>query len=104
LAVQFTGTNSTDPEGLPLTYQWNFGDGTALSTNPNPVHVFIAPAGVPTRFDVKLRVTDRSGASSTNALVVSVNNTPPQVTLLSPLDGSFYSLTGNSTYICSALV
>jgi glucose/arabinose dehydrogenase len=39
LTVRFTGSGSTDPEGQPLSYLWNFGDGTT-STEANPVKVF----------------------------------------------------------------
>ncbi len=39
LAVQFTGSNSFDPEQQPLTYAWDFGDGTSSSAI-NPSHVF----------------------------------------------------------------
>jgi hypothetical protein len=39
LAVSFIGSNSSDHEGLPLTYEWNFGDGTA-STDADLTHVF----------------------------------------------------------------
>ncbi|MEO7080077.1 MAG: PQQ-dependent sugar dehydrogenase, partial [Flavobacteriales bacterium] len=49
LTVQFTGSNSTDPENGVLTYLWDFGDGTT-STSANPSHVFSAPSGVPMVF------------------------------------------------------
>src|SRR5690606_4113259 len=38
LQVQFTGSGSSDPENGPLTYLWEFGDGTT-STDADPVHV-----------------------------------------------------------------
>jgi hypothetical protein len=68
LAVQFTGSNSFDLDGQALTYRWDFGDGSGVSTQANPNHTFTAPAGVPTRYDVTLTVSD------TNIAVTSVNN------------------------------
>ena len=104
LTVQFTGTNSSDPEGLGLTYRWDFGDGAALSQAANPAHTFTAPAGVPTTYSVSLVVTDSGGLKATNTLRISVNNTPPQIRILSPVDGSKYPLTGDTLYACAALV
>ena len=104
LSVQFTGSNSKDPEGLALTYAWDFGDGSAISTQANPAHVFNAAAGVPTRFDVKLTVTDNGGMTSQATLIISVNNTPPSVVITSPADGSLYSMAGNTVVNCSATV
>src|SRR4051812_3305897 len=63
LAVQFNGSASTDPEGRALTYLWNFGDGTATSTQANPAHTFNAPVGVPTKFTITLTVKDNSNAT-----------------------------------------
>ncbi len=106
LAVQFTGSGSSDPEGLPLSYLWNFNDGSpvAQSTAANPSHTFTAPAGVPTRYDVTLRVTDSAGATSTQTLIISPNNSPPTVAITSPTDGTLYPLTGDTTYSLTANV
>ena len=90
LVVQFSSSGSRDPEGLSLAYQWDFGDGTPISTAANPIHVFDAPAGVPTRFDVRLRVTDAGGLTADATLIISANNTPPVVQITSPIDGSLY--------------
>jgi hypothetical protein len=52
--VCFQGLYSTDPDNDPLTYSWNFGDGTALSKEANPCHLF-AKAGF---YSVTLAVDD----------------------------------------------
>lgn len=104
LAVQFDGSASTDPEGLALGFEWDFGDGSATSSAVSPLHVFDAPAGVPTRYDVTLTVTDSGGLASVATLLVSVNNSPPQVTITSPLDGTLYPMDGDSIYDLRASV
>jgi len=104
LNVQFNGSASTDPEGLALTYNWNFGDGSATSSQANPQHNFNAPAGVPTEYVVTLAVTDNGGATSVDSLIISLNNTPPVVTITSPIDGSLYSMSGDTIYNLTANV
>ena len=104
LTVQFTGSNSTDPEGRSLTYLWDFGDGTLSSAVANPSHTFNAPSGVPTRFDVRLTVTDDALATSAATLVISVNNTPPAVTITSPPIGTKYPMTADTTFSLTAFV
>src|SRR5207247_6387147 len=81
---------------------WNFGDGSMVSTQANPEHTFTAPAGVPTPYTITLTVTDNSNATAQATLLVSVNNTPPMVTITSPTNGMRYPLTGETTYTLSA--
>lgn len=90
-AVVFNGSGSSDPEGFPLTYLWNFGDG-ATSTQANPLRVFSAPPGTPTSFPVTLTVTDVTSRTAVAQLMVFVNDTPPQVEITSPANGSLYPL------------
>ena len=42
LAVQFTGSGSSDPEFTTLTYGWDFGDG-GNSTQADPAHTYTEP-------------------------------------------------------------
>jgi len=104
LTVQFSSAASSDPEGQPLEYRWTFGDGTAASTNANPSHTFSAPAGVPTNYIVTLVATDVMGLSGTNRVTIFANNTPPIITITSPVDGTLYSVSNSTTYACSANV
>jgi len=102
LIVQFTGSGCTDPESQPLTYQWNFGDGTATSTASNPSHTFNASPGVPTKYTVTLTVRDSAAQTDSTTLIISVNNTPPNVAITSPANGAKYPMTGDTIYNLTA--
>jgi glucose/arabinose dehydrogenase len=103
-SVVLDGTASSDPEGLPLTYLWNFGDGTSLGTIPNPIHVFFGPVGVPTVYNVTLTVRDSVSQPSVAQTTVTVNDTPPAVTILSPQSQGLYPMTGGLTYALGASI
>ncbi|QNH63092.1 PKD domain-containing protein [Hymenobacter sediminicola] len=103
LAVQFTGSTSTDPEGQPLTYLWDFGDG-ASSTSANPAHTFTTSTTAPAAYTVRLTVTDPQGASGQTTLLISANNTPPQVTITSPAPNTLYSIATQTTFVLRATV
>jgi PKD repeat protein/glucose/arabinose dehydrogenase len=97
LTVQFTGSGSSDPDQQPLQFLWNFGDGST-STQANPSHTFIAPNSSPIAFNVTLTVTDPGNLSSQASLIISVNNTPPTVSIVSPVAGSTYPMGVQSIY------
>ncbi|WNJ17664.1 lectin-like domain-containing protein [Pontibacter sp. G13] len=82
LTVNFAGGQSSDPEGLPLTYAWDFGDGNG-STVANPSHVFTASGSGPEAFTVTLTVTDQGGQTDQTTLIISLNNTPPVINSVS---------------------
>lgn len=104
LVVQFTGTSSSDPESQALSYAWDFGDGSPVSSNPEPLHTFTALAGIPTGYMVTLTVTDTEGGTAQMSMVISVNNTPPVVTITSPVDGSTYSILNETTVALNATI
>jgi PKD repeat protein len=58
---------STDPEGGPLTYLWNFGDGST-STARNPIHEYDAPEAIL----VTLLITDDEGATHTATMTIVI--------------------------------
>ena len=83
LKVDFDGRDSYDPDGLPLTYRWNFGDG-ATSTGSPVSHTF-DDAGV---FTVVLRVTNSVGRFGETAVDINViNNRPSAVIVAKPVSG-----------------
>ncbi len=73
LTVNFSGSNSLDPDGSVLSYAWDFDDNAA-SSEVNPVYSFNDP-GV---YTVSLRVTDSDDLMDTTTVQVTANNHPPQ--------------------------
>ena len=95
LTVNFTGSKSTDTEGA-LTYEWDFGDGSATVAEANPTHVFRSENVE--SYTVKLKVTDADGLSSSTKLHITLNNTPPVAKIVSPANGALYPMDKLSTY------
>lgn len=77
LTVNVSGT-ATDPDNTPsqLTYHWDFGDGTVLTTSSNAVPHTYASVSTATSYVISLTVTDPAGASSPPATPVTVTVTP----------------------------
>lgn len=106
LMVNFDGTESFDQDGSIASYAWNFGDpgsGSNTSTSSSPAHQFTTTTG-PKRFNVTLTVTDNGGVSRSEQFIVSINNTPPDVTILSPVKNSKYKIAEDTTYMRTAAV
>ncbi len=101
LTVNFTGSNSTDPDGDPLTYLWDFGDGTT-ATVANPTKTFTAMT--PQGFTVRLTVNDGRGLTDSQTLIVSINNGAPTTTITAPLNNAQYPLDRQSLYKLTASV
>ncbi len=72
----------------PLSYAWNFGDGTTASGTLNPTHTYQNPG----TYTAHLTVTDALGIPATSSLLVTVNSTG--ITSLKVSPGS--PLTGNA--------
>ncbi len=81
-AIVFDGSHSTDPEGLPLTYLWNFGDGNT-SVEPNPNYAYSSEG----TYDISLTVTDSEGNSnidSSIAIISSIETSNLSILEISP--------------------
>ena len=81
VVVTFSGAGSTDPFGAPLTYTWNFGDGSApVQTGSVTVQHTYTTLGI---FIATLRVSNGAQTSDPATVVIQVGTPPP---------GTFYTL------------
>jgi glucose/arabinose dehydrogenase len=97
LAVNFDGSGSTDPDGDPLTYSWNFGDGSAAGSGAKVAHTY-SSAG---QYTATLTVSDGKGGQGTSTVGITVGN-PPVGTISAPVQGTKYSAGDNVTFSGSA--
>lgn len=106
LTVQFSSAGSLDPENLPLTYEWDFGDGGSKSTLPNPVHTYSDELDVTSLGTVIARVYDLSppgpqGSGNHDKEIIRDGDRPPSGSndLLRQFDTFHSGDQGNSDWV-----
>jgi glucose/arabinose dehydrogenase len=80
LDVGFSASGSSDVDGDPLTYEWNFGDGSPIATTVAPHHTYTTK-GV---YTVVLTVRDNHGGTATATAIIHAGHTPPTPAIASP--------------------
>lgn len=75
LTIDFDAGASADPGNDPLTYSWDFGDGspTVSGAQAQVSHDYTDSGS----YTVNLTVTDDNGASDSASLTVDIQNLPP---------------------------
>jgi len=70
LVATFNASKSYDPDGNIVSYSWNFGDGTPVvnETDPITTHIFQLPGDR----TVTLTVTDNSGLTNSTSQLIKV--------------------------------
>jgi PKD repeat protein len=88
LTVNFSSEGSLDEDpGDSIRFEWNFGDGSAPSIDPNPTHTYTTRG----RYTAVLTVTDSSGKSNSQSTVITVGNTSPTVVVNTPVHGGTFA-------------
>jgi len=76
--VTFDGSGSSDPDNDPLTFSWDFGDGSPAATGAVVNHTFTSA----NTFTVTLTVDDGQGGMDTDIALATITNPPAPLPLL----------------------
>ncbi|TLQ42756.1 ThuA domain-containing protein [Streptomyces marianii] len=85
LRVAFSSAGTTDADGDPLTYSWDFGDG-GTSTATDPTHTYRKNG----TYTATVTAKDPTGRTGSAGVQVVVGNTVPKVTLEVPAEGALF--------------
>ncbi|MEV6474218.1 ThuA domain-containing protein [Streptomyces sp. NPDC051657] len=85
LKVKFSSAGTADGDEDPLTYAWDFGDGSR-STAANPTHTYKKNG----TYTATLTAEDPTGRTGSASVHVTVGNTAPTVELVLPEDGQLF--------------
>lgn len=75
----FDGSSSIDPDGEIVLFEWDFGDGSG-ELLPIVPHTY----GRPGTFRVRLTVTDNTGVTATDEVIIEVGIRQPSIAFRSP--------------------
>jgi glucose/arabinose dehydrogenase/RNase P/RNase MRP subunit p29 len=92
LTVDFSSAGSYDPDGDPVSYRWDFGDGTT-SDDANPAKTFTSK-GV---YTVRLTVSSGDDHIPAHPIVIQVG-IAPTLTVAAPAEGRLYRAGDTITY------
>ncbi|MEQ8471383.1 MAG: PQQ-dependent sugar dehydrogenase [Marinoscillum sp.] len=84
LAVNFDASQSSDPDGQALNYQWSIND--KVLSGKEMSYTF----GQSGMFTVELTVADPDGAKATFSKTVTAGNTAPEIVIDFPTNATFY--------------
>ena len=93
LTVTFSSGGSSDPDGDPITYSWNLGDG-GTSTQANPSHTY----GSTGTFTAVLTVTDSKGAFSKAQVLITAGNSKPTALIDAPVASTKWQVGQSITF------
>ncbi|WP_400997479.1 PQQ-dependent sugar dehydrogenase [Agromyces sp. GXQ0307] len=86
LEVEFDASESSHPDGLALSFAWDFeGTGTFEDGVATASHTFAEDG----QYQARVRVTDEGGRVSIASVTITVGNTAPVVEIVTPANGSF---------------
>lgn len=97
LSVDFSSAGTVDPNGDPLSFSWDFGDGGS-STDSNPKHTYTSP-GI---YKAKLTVNDGKSSSVSDPLTIAVGQSYPVASIDTPTENSKYNAGNTINYSGSA--
>ena len=73
LNVTFSSAGTNDPNGRPITFDWDFGDGSAHSAAANPTHNYTVAGS----YTARLTVTNNMPAANNWSTPIVAGSQPP---------------------------